>query len=65
MTKKEKILMSAVTLLCPPVGLITWFNLYKVQEQYADELGNLITKGFGSIAEALKPLESKKHKEDA
>lgn len=62
MNKKEKFLMSAITLLCPPVGLITWFKLYETQEQYADELGNLITKGFGGIAKALEP---KNHKEDA
>ena len=55
MNKKEKILMSAVTLLCPPVGLWGWLKLHKLEEQHAKELEDIITKGFGGIAEALEP----------
>ena len=60
MNKKEKILVSAITLLCPPVGLWAWLKLYEAVEQHANELGDIITKGFRGIAEALEP-----NKEDA
>ena len=55
MNKKEKILMGAITLLCPPVGLWGWFKLQKLEEQHAKELEDIITKGLGGIAEALEP----------
>ena len=55
MNKKEKILMSAITLSCPPVGLWGCFKLHKLEEQHAKELEDIITKGFGGIAEALEP----------
>ena len=55
MNKKEKILMSAITLLCPPVGLLAWLKLHEAAEQHANELNDIITKGFGGIAEALEP----------
>ena len=61
MNKKEKILMSAITLLCPPVGLIGWLKLHEVEERHAHELEDIITKGFGGIAEALEP---KNHEKD-
>lgn len=43
MNKKRKILMSLITLLCPPIGLITWFKLNKLQEQRVDELNDICT----------------------
>ena len=61
MNKKEKIIMGAITLLCPPVGLWGWFKLHKLEEQHAKELEDIITKGFGGIAEALEP---KNHEKD-
>lgn len=55
MNKKEKILVSAITLLCPPVGLWAWLKLHEAAEQHANELEHIITKGFGEIAETLEP----------
>ena len=60
MNKKEKILMSAITLLCPPVGLIGWLKLQKLEEKHANELEDIITKGFGRIAESLEPKNNEK-----
>lgn len=43
MNKKEKILISIITILCPPVGLVSWLKLNKLQEQYIDELNDICT----------------------
>lgn len=62
MNLKEKILISATTLVCPPVGLIMWFKLHKAAEQHANNLSDLMIKGFGEIVETLESEDLKEEK---